>query len=52
MGLKKKRVRKEDRKKLLQKYGKPLSEFPDEELIDERSGSFIWLMDFVDYKKK
>jgi len=41
---------KEERKKILLKYGKRMSEFPDEELKDEKSGSFIWLMDLVDYK--
>ena len=40
---------KEERKKLLEKYGKPMSEFSDEELKDKKSGSWIWLMDSVDY---
>jgi len=40
---------KEERKKILEKYGKRMSEFPEEELKDEKSGSFIWLMDSVDY---
>ena len=42
----------EERKKLLQKYGKRMSEFPDEELKDAKSGSYIWLMDFVDYRRQ
>ena len=42
---------KEERKKILEKYGKPLSEFPLEELKDKKSGSWIWLMDSVDYKR-
>ena len=46
-----KRKYKEERKKILEKYGKPMSEFPDEELKDEKSGSWIWLMDSVDYKR-
>ena len=41
---------KEERKKLLQKYGKRMSEFPKEDLIDKKSGSLIHLMDSVDYK--
>jgi hypothetical protein len=46
-----KRKYKEERKKILEKYGgKPMSEFPDEELKDKKSGSWIWLMDSVDYK--
>ena len=47
-----KRKYKEERKKILEKYGKPMSEFPDEELKDEKSGSWIWLMDSVDYKRQ
>ena len=43
---------KQERKKLLQKYGKRMSDFPDEELKDEKSGSFIHLMDFVDYRRQ
>jgi len=46
-----KRKYKEDRKKILEKYGKPLSEFPLKELKDEKSGSWIWLMDSVDYSR-
>ena len=46
-----KRKYKEERKKILEKYGgKPLSEFPLEELKDKKSGSWIWLMDSVDYQ--
>ena len=45
-----KRKYKEERKKILEKYGKPLSEFPLETLKDKKSGSWIWLMDSVDYK--
>ena len=41
---------KEERKKILEKHGgKPLSEFPLEELKDKKSGSWIWLMDSVDF---
>ena len=47
-----KRKYKEDRKKILEKYGKPLSEFPLKELKDEKSGSWIWLMDSVDYSQQ
>ena len=43
---------KEERKKLLQKYGKRMSEFPKEDLIDKKSGSLIHLMDFVDYRRQ
>ena len=39
---------KEERKKLLEKYGKPLSEIPDKYLKDE-NGCWIWLRDLVDY---
>ena len=46
-----KRKYKEERKKILEKYGKPMSEFPLEELKDKKSGSWIWLMDSVDYKR-
>ena len=46
-----KRKYKEERKKILEKYGRPLSEIPDAELKDEKSGSWIWLMDSVDYKR-
>ena len=44
-----KRKYKEERKKILEKYGKPLSEFPEEVLKDKKSGSWIWLMDSVDF---
>jgi len=40
---------KEERKKLLEKYGKPMSEIPVKYLKDEKSGSWIWLMDSVDF---
>ena len=45
-----KRKYKEERKKILEKYGKPLSEIPDKSLKD-RNGCWIWLMDSVDYKR-
>ena len=40
---------KEERKKILEKYGKPLSEIPDKSLKD-RNGCWIWLKDLIDYK--
>ena len=45
-----KRKYKEEIKKILEKYGRPLSEIPDAELKDE-NGCWIWLMDSVDYKR-
>ena len=44
-----KRKYKEERKKILEKNGRPMSEIPDEELKDE-NGCWIWLRDSVDYK--
>ena len=44
-----KRKYKEERKKILEKYGKPLSEFPDKYLKD-RNG-WIWLRDLIDYRR-
>ena len=44
-----KRKYKEERKKILEKYSKPLSEFPLEELKDENG--WVWLRDSVDYKR-
>ena len=38
---------KEERKKLLDKYGKPMSEIPDKYLKDEKG--WVWLRDLVDY---
>ena len=40
---------KEERKKILEKYGKPLSEIPDEVLKDKNG--WIWLKDSIDYKR-
>ena len=39
---------KEERKKSLEKYGKPMSEIPDKYLKDENC-CWIWLRDLVDY---
>ena len=41
---------KEERKKILEKYGRlSLSDLPDNEVKD-KNGCWIWLKDFVDYK--
>ena len=45
-----KRKYKEERKKILEKYGKPLSEFPDKYLKDENG--WVWLRDSIDYKRQ
>ena len=45
-----KRKYKEERKVILEKSGLPMSEIPDNELKDS-NGSWIWLMDSVDYKR-
>ena len=42
---------KEERKKILEKYGKPMSEIPDKYLKDE-NGCWIWLRDSIDYKRQ
>ena len=44
-----KRKYKEERKKILEKYGRPMSEIPDKYLKD-RNGCWIWLKDLIDYK--
>ena len=44
-----KRKYKEERKKILEKYGRPMSEISDEELKDENG--WVWLRDSVDYKR-
>ena len=44
-----KRKYKEERKKILEKYGRPMSEIPDKYLKDE-NGCWIWLKDLIDYK--
>jgi hypothetical protein len=44
-----KRKYKEERKKILEKYGRPMSEIPDKYLKD-RNGCWIWLRDSIDYK--
>ena len=42
-----KRKYKEERKKILEKYGRPMSEIPDKYLKDENG--WVWLRDSVDY---
>ena len=44
-----KRKYKEERKKILEKNGRPMSEFPDKYLKDENG--WVWLRDSVDYKR-
>ena len=44
--LTKKKV-KEERKKLLDKYSKPMSEIPDKYLKDNKG--WVWLRDLIDY---
>ena len=44
-----KRKYKKERKKILEKYGLPMSEIPDEELKDENG--WVWLRGSVDYKR-
>jgi hypothetical protein len=44
-----KRKYKEERKKILEKYGRPMSEIPDKYLKDENG--WVWLRDSVDYKR-
>ena len=44
-----KRKYKEERKKILEKNGRPKSEIPDEELKDENG--WVWLRDSIDYKR-
>ena len=39
-----KRKYKEERKKILEKYGLPMSQIPDKELKD-KNGCWIWLSD-------
>jgi len=43
-----KRKYKDERKKILEKYGRPMSEIPDKYLKDENG--WVWLRDSVDYK--
>ena len=38
---------KEERKKILEKYGKPMSEIPDKYLKDSKG--WFWLKDLIDY---
>ena len=38
---------KEERKKILEKYGKPMSEIPDKYLKDNKG--WVWLRDLIDY---
>ena len=46
-----KRKYKEERKKILEKYGRQsFADLPDNEVKD-KNGSWIWLSDFVDYKR-
>ena len=45
-----KRKYKEERKKILEKYGRPMSEIPDKYLKDENG--WVWLRDSVDYKRQ
>ena len=41
---------KEERKKILEKYGRrSFADLPDNEVKD-KNGCWIWLRDFVDYK--
>jgi len=42
-----KRRYKDERKKVLEKYLKPMSKIPDDELRDEKG--WIWLRDLIDY---
>jgi len=44
-----KRKYKEERKKILEKYGRPMSEIPDKYLKDENG--WVWLRDLIDYKR-
>tara|TARA_E500000331_G_scaffold186646_1_gene179624 strand:- start:132 stop:272 length:141 start_codon:yes stop_codon:yes gene_type:complete len=44
-----KRRYKDERKKVLKKYLKPMSEIADEELRDEKG--WIWLRDLIDYNR-
>ena len=46
-----KRKYKEERKKILEKYGRPMSEIPDKYLKDE-NGCWFWLKDLIDYKRQ
>ena len=45
-----KRKYKEKRKKILEKYGRPMSEIPDKYLKDENG--WVWLRNSVDYKRQ
>ena len=45
-----KRKYKEERKKILEKYGRlSLADLPDNE-VNDKNGCWIWLRDFIDYK--
>ena len=44
-----KRKYKEERKKILEKYGLHMSAIPDDDLKDENG--WVWLRDSVDYKR-
>ena len=44
-----KRKYKDERKKILEKYGRPMSEIPDKYLKDENG--WVWLRDSVDYNR-